>query len=315
MGTLTPNMSIYVPANGEDNYGTSFLQGMMNVDQHDHSGGPNNGVPLSSAAIAPGAITRDKLNPNVVSPGGGLQIDISNPNALMVAGLLLSLYNLVTTGIIVNAGSGTAQARSLAAGAGILISNANGVLGNPNISVAGLLASIFGLASNGIIVNAGAGVAQARTITAGSGLAVTNGDGVAGNPVVGLSTYTPMTSFTPVITGSGSNPVAVYSQQTGYYSVINNLVIFSIQISASSTGGTGNFQVGSLPVASNATAGLDWQFPAVLTRTGVVNRCIGNLAPGANIITFYAQDAAPPDIANLPINDLTGIFVSGCYST
>jgi hypothetical protein len=46
------------------------------------------------------------------------------------------------------------------------------------------LTAIAGLASNGMIARTGAGTAAARTITAGSGVTVTNGDGVSGSPTI-----------------------------------------------------------------------------------------------------------------------------------
>ena len=78
MGQTTPNMSIYVPSNNETGYGQSFAAGMTNVDQHDHSGPPNKGVPIASGGIADGSITATKLNSNVLTIGGGLAFDINN---------------------------------------------------------------------------------------------------------------------------------------------------------------------------------------------------------------------------------------------
>jgi hypothetical protein len=46
------------------------------------------------------------------------------------------------------------------------------------------LTAIAGLSSSGIIARTGAGTAAARTVTAGTGITVTNGDGVSGNPTV-----------------------------------------------------------------------------------------------------------------------------------
>ena len=46
------------------------------------------------------------------------------------------------------------------------------------------LTAIAGLSSSGMIARTGAGTAAARTVTAGTGIAVTNGDGVSGNPTV-----------------------------------------------------------------------------------------------------------------------------------
>jgi len=46
------------------------------------------------------------------------------------------------------------------------------------------LTALAGLAANGMISRTGAGTAAVRTITAGAGISITNGDGVAGNPTI-----------------------------------------------------------------------------------------------------------------------------------
>lgn len=46
------------------------------------------------------------------------------------------------------------------------------------------LTALAALATNGLIIRTGAGTAAARSVAAGTGLAVTNGDGVSGNPTV-----------------------------------------------------------------------------------------------------------------------------------
>ena len=46
------------------------------------------------------------------------------------------------------------------------------------------LTALSGLGSNGIITKTGTGTATSRTITAGTNISITNGDGVAGNPTI-----------------------------------------------------------------------------------------------------------------------------------
>ena len=46
------------------------------------------------------------------------------------------------------------------------------------------LSALAALAANGMIARTGAGTAAVRTITAGTGISVANGDGVAGNPTI-----------------------------------------------------------------------------------------------------------------------------------
>jgi hypothetical protein len=50
--------------------------------------------------------------------------------------------------------------------------------------------TIGALATNGLVARTGAGTAAARTLTAGTGIVVTNGDGVAGDPTVAVDIAT-----------------------------------------------------------------------------------------------------------------------------
>lgn len=136
MGQITPNISIYIPSAGETNYDASFLNGMINIDQHDHSGPPNKGVPIASSGLADGSVTAIKLNANVVDPGEGLAVSGGNPNALQAAGVLNSIYKLAGNGMISKTGASSAATRTITGTINqIALSNGDGILGDPTISL------------------------------------------------------------------------------------------------------------------------------------------------------------------------------------
>ena len=63
--------------------------------------------------------------------------------------------------------------------------------------------ALHNLATSGIIVRTGAATVTTRTITAGTGITVTNGDGVSGNPVISLANST-FTKTAEVFTYAGT---------------------------------------------------------------------------------------------------------------
>jgi hypothetical protein len=117
--------------------------------------------------------------------------------------------------------------RTLTAGTGVTVSNGDGVSGNPTVSLPNVgtagtyqavttdaqgrvtggsnpttlagygitdaqpldndLTAISALGSTGLIARTGAGTVATRTITAGTGMTVTNGSGAAGNPTLDIT--------------------------------------------------------------------------------------------------------------------------------
>ncbi len=71
-------------------------------------------------------------------------------------------------------------------GSGLTI-DGSGVLSSTAQPVDADLTAVSGLSTNGLIARTGSGTAATRTITAGAGISVTNGDGVSGNPTVALA--------------------------------------------------------------------------------------------------------------------------------
>ena len=97
MGQTTSNISIYIPAAGETNYDASFANGMTNVDQHDHTGGPTKGVQISTTGLVDGSVTYPKLNANVVNTTTGLGTEAAPfENRITTTGLLKQLAQMTT---------------------------------------------------------------------------------------------------------------------------------------------------------------------------------------------------------------------------
>jgi hypothetical protein len=115
------------------------------------------------------------------------------------------IAGLTTTGIVVRTGAGSYTTRSLTQpGAGITITNADGVSGSPTFALANDLNALEGLGSTGFAVRTGSDAWAQRSITVTGGgssrITVSNGNGVSADPeldlrsgIVAPGTYTSVT--------------------------------------------------------------------------------------------------------------------------
>lgn len=79
------------------------------------------------------------------------------------------------------------------------------------LELTGQALALHNLATNGLIARTGAGTVAGRTLTAGTGITVTNGDGVSGNPTVALTSNT----ISGVALGSNLNTLTISSPLSG----------------------------------------------------------------------------------------------------
>lgn len=287
MGTTTPNIGIYIPAAGETNYDASFAAGMVNVDQHDHSGGPNKGVPIATSGIADGSITAIKLNANVVDPGEGLAVSGSNPNALQAAGLLNAIFKLVSTGMIAKTGATTAAARTITPVANqTTVSNGDGVAGNP----------VVGLAANPHV----------------TGISFDAGAHTLNNYTFGTFPVLPEVQF------GGASVGITYATQFGYYLRIGGLCFVTIFLNMTSKGSsTGAATIANLPftVLNIQESGRLLMVPGTITFSAGNTMVFGNVVENTTDMQLeQAGTGIGPtqmDDTNFANNSL--VIISGCY--
>jgi hypothetical protein len=143
MGQTTPNIGIYIPAAGETNYSDAFASGMINIDQHDHSGGPNKGLPITSTGLADFSVTYNKLNSNVADVLTGIGTEGAPfQNRLTLLGILKNLFQLASVpgvGFVAMNGA-TVNARTFQNTATSTWTNPDGSAGNPQVdfNIAGI---------------------------------------------------------------------------------------------------------------------------------------------------------------------------------
>lgn len=94
---------------------------------------------------------------------------------------------LGSTGIAVRIAADTWAQRSIQQGGAIVVTNGDGVAGNPTIAAGADLQALEALGSTGIAVRTAADTWAQRTITAAGGAFWADGDGVAGNPTIDVA--------------------------------------------------------------------------------------------------------------------------------
>ncbi len=120
-------------------------------------------------------------------------VDVDMGTAGQAKWNVLEVPGIAATGLVARTAAATYAARTLTGpAAGIGVTNGNGVSGNPTLALANDLAALEGLGSTGIAVRSTTDTWVQRSIAVGAstGVSVSNGDGVAGNPTISGVTAT-----------------------------------------------------------------------------------------------------------------------------
>ena len=128
----------------------------------------------------------------LTGPAAGISVTngsgVSGDPTIALANDLAAVEGLSGTGFAVRSASDTWLIRDITASTdGLSVTNGDGVSGSPDVALADDMAAIEALASTGFAVRTAADTWAQRSVTVtGDGIAISNGDGVSGNPAISI---------------------------------------------------------------------------------------------------------------------------------
>jgi hypothetical protein len=187
-------------------------------------------IRISQLPTAPSAITGSELIP-IVQSGQTVQTTIAN---------ILSSPTLTQTFLTKNQEPSLPNSRYLAVGSGLSLTD-GGAQSTFSIGLTGAISTINAL-SNGVLVKSGSTVISRSVAVSGSGLSITNGTGVSGDPTIALTG-----NLLTLASASGSGLVAINGTSSLSILTINGT---TDQISV--TNGNGVSGSPTVAIANNA---------------------------------------------------------------
>jgi len=165
-------------------------------------------------------------------------VNLGQLNSLITA---LGFSALNTNGFLTRTAANTYASRNIAVGTGLGIVNGDGVAGNPTLSLSTQLQNLHNLNSLGFVSLSSAGTGSSsfvnRSLTAGTGVSISNGSGASGNPTIAVSNI-------PINTLSG------YPSDSSLF--LNGLGLWTNLLTTSSS--TYGFTLNNTNSASTATS-------------------------------------------------------------
>lgn len=218
-----------------------------------------------------------------IATGSGLSLTDNGAGSTLQINLTGAAQSLdgSGTGIQVKTGPNTLTGRTLGVGTGLGITNADGVSGNPTISLGTFLQQFVSLTGTGMLAIQSGSVAKVNILGTTNQISISNGDG-AGNVTIALSSN-------PVIPGNGgivvpNGTTAQRVTSTGSFRYNTSLQQFEGYTSTgwnqfSLTGGVTSFSAGTTGFTPNTDT------TGAVTLAGVLNAANGGT--GAATLTGY----------------------------
>jgi len=237
-----------------------------------------------------------------------------------------------SNGFVVKTNASTVTNRSIAVtGNGLAITNGNGVSGNPTIALDGLSASLAGMSGSGLVaVLSGSTVTPRSIVGVADQTSVTNGNGFAGSPTIGLAdnAILPGTGSVTLPIGTAAQQPAGSDGQVRYDSTASAFYGYSSGAwrQFSLAGGvtlinTGTGLLGG-PITSTGTITIDTSVVATLTGTQTLtnktisglNNTLTNIGNGSLVNSSVTIGSDAVSLGGT-ITTFNGVSISGSANT
>ena len=225
---------------------------------------------------------------------------------ISTTGALLSLYNSAA-GIQVKTNSTTVVNRSIAVtGAGLGITNGDGIAGNPTVALAGQVLSLADLYGNGLVTVNTSGIINSTSILGTANqITLTNGNAVSGSPTVSIADNAIMPG-----TGAMTVPVGTSVQQPSGSQGQLRFNSDSQTFDGYAAGTWRQFSLsGGVTTFSGGSTGLlpDTPTSGAITLSGIL--VVANGGTGADTLTGYVYGngtSAMTASTTIPFSDIVG---------
>jgi hypothetical protein len=213
--------------------------------------------------------TPQLANSRYVGATNGLVITDGGAQGLFnisTTGALLSLVNS-GTGFQVKTSSTAITGRSIAVtGAGLSITNGDGISGNPTIGLDGQVLNLANLSANGLMtISSGGAISATAIVGTASQIDVTNGNGVSGVPTIGIASNPALPGLAGVVLPSGGSSDRSGSAVNGTLRYNTDFAVLEAYINGSwATLASGSTGVISIATGTGLTGG-------PITSTGTIS--------------------------------------------